>query len=184
MEEKTDFYVAGYCFASIEDAKQAQKEEKEASYFESKLRGKEVQNILAAYDNILDEKVFKTPVGWEYLKRLQDKIREMGMEEDYIRPIPMYISYVHDEGEQFNTRQRVQPIQKKEDGASKLRLSVFFNILLAIMVAVMFMIAVSSENPNILNYETTIINKYASWSQELTERENKVREKEAELFTD
>ncbi len=184
MEEKTDFYVAGYCFASIEDAKQAQKEEKEASYFESKLRGKEVQNILAAYDNILDEKVFKTPVGWEYLKRLQDKIREMGMEEDYIRPIPMYISYVHDEGEQFNTRQRVQPIQKKEDGAGKLRLSVFFNILLAIMVAVMFMIAVSSENPNILNYETTIINKYASWSQELTERENKVREKEAELFTD
>ena len=184
MEEKTDFYVAGYCFASIEDAKQAQKEEKEASYFESKLRGKEVQNILAAYDNILDEKVFKTPVGWEYFKRLQDKIREMGMEEDYIRPIPMYISYVHDEGEQFNTRQRVQPIQKKEDGAGKLRLSVFFNILLAIMVAVMFMIAVSSENPNILNYETTIINKYASWSQELTERENKVREKEAELFTD
>ncbi len=184
MEEKTDFYVAGYCFASIEDAKQAQKEEKEASYFESKLRGKEVQNILAAYDNILDEKVFKTPVGWEYLKRLQDKIREMGMEEDYIRPIPMYISYVHDEGEQFNTRQRVQPIQKKEDGAGKLRLSVFFNILLAIMVAVMFVIAVSSENPNILNYETTIINKYASWSQELTERENKVREKEAELFTD
>ena len=149
MEEKTDFYVAGYCFASIEDAKQAQKEEKEASYFESKLRGKEVQNILAAYDNILDEKVFKTPVGWEYLKRLQDKIREMGMEEDYIRPIPMYISYVHDEGEQFNTRQRVQPIQKKEDGAGKLRLSVFFNILLAIMVAVMFMIAVSSETPRI-----------------------------------
>ncbi len=40
MEEKTDFYVAGYRFGSIEDAKQAQKEEKEASYFESKLRGK------------------------------------------------------------------------------------------------------------------------------------------------
>ncbi len=48
----------------------------------------------------------------------------------------------------------------------------------------MFMIAVNSDNPNILNYETTIINKYASWDQELTERENKIREKEAELFTD
>lgn len=184
MEEKTDFYVAGYRFGSIEDAKQAQKEEKEASYFESKLRGKEVQNILAAYDNILDEKVFKTPVGWEYLKSLQDKIREMGMEEDYIRPIPMYVSYVHDESEQIITRQRIQPVPKKEDGSGKLRLSIFFNILLVIMVAAMFMIAVNSDNPNILNYETTIINKYASWDQELTERENKIREKEAELFTD
>ncbi len=184
MEEKTDFYVAGYRFGSIEDAKQAQKEEKEASYFESKLRGKEVQNILAAYDNILDEKVFKTPVGWEYLKSLQDKIREMGMEEDYIRPIPMYVSYVHDESEQIPIRQRIQPVPKKEDGSGKLRLSIFFNILLVIMVAAMFMIAVNSDNPNILNYETTIINKYASWDQELTERENKIREKEAELFTD
>ena len=184
MEEKTDFYVAGYRFGSIEDAKQAQKEEKEASYFESKLRGKEVQNILAAYDNILDEKVFKTPVGWEYLKSLQDKIREMGMEEDYIRPIPMYVSYVHDESEQITTRQRIQPVPKKEDGSGKLRLSIFFNILLVIMVAAMFMIAVNSDNPNILKYETTIINKYASWDQELTERENKIREKEAELFTD
>lgn len=74
--------------------------------------------------------------------------------------------------------------QKKEDGSGKLRLSIFFNILLVIMVAAMFMIAVNSDNPNILNYETTIINKYASWDQELTERENKIREKEAELFTD
>lgn len=184
MEEKTDLYVDGYRFVSIEDAKQAQKEQKEASYFESKLRGKEVQNILAAYDNILDEKVFKTPVGWEYLKHLQDKIREMGMEEDYIRPIPMYTSYVHNESEQITVRQRVQTVQKREDDSRKLKLSIFLNILLVIMVAAMFMIAVSSENPNVLNYETTILNKYASWEQELTERENKVREKEAELFTD
>lgn len=184
MEEKTDFYVAGYCFGSIEDARQAQKEEKEASYFESKIRGKEVQNILAAYDNMLDEKLFKTPVGWEYLKHLQGKIRDMGMDEDYIRPIPMYISYVHDEKEQISARQRVQPTEKKEDNNRKLKISVFFNILLVIMVAAMFVIAVNSENPNILNYEKTILNKYASWEQELTEREYKVREKEAELFTD
>lgn len=184
MAEKTDFYVDGYCFGSIEDAKQAQKEEKEASYFESKIRGKEVQNILAVYDNVLDEKLFKTPVGWEYLKHMQDKIRDMGMDEDYIRPIPMYVSFVHGESEQNSVKQRVHPLKKKEDDSGKLKLSISFNILLVIMVVAMFIITVNSNHPNILNYEKTILNKYAGWEQELTERENKVREKEAELFTD
>lgn len=41
----------------------------------------------------------------------------------------------------------------------------------------MFMIAVNSDNPNILNYETTIINKYASWDQELTERKTRLGKK-------
>ena len=38
-----------------------------------------------------------------------------------------------------------------------------------------------SENPNILNYEQNLINKYAQWEQELSERESIIREKEREL---
>jgi hypothetical protein len=35
--------------------------------------------------------------------------------------------------------------------------------------------------PNIINYKTAIMNEYASWEQELSEREAKVREREKEL---
>ena len=45
----------------------------------------------------------------------------------------------------------------------------------------MFVITMKSDNPNILNYKKQILNEYASWEQELTERENRVREKEQEL---
>lgn len=45
----------------------------------------------------------------------------------------------------------------------------------------MFVITLQSDNPNILNYRQAITNEYASWEQELTERENKVREKEQKL---
>jgi len=45
----------------------------------------------------------------------------------------------------------------------------------------MFAVAYTSEHPNILNYERVIVDKYASWEQDLTEREDAIREKELQL---
>lgn len=61
-------------------------------------------------------------------------------------------------------------------------LSVILNILLGIAVIAMFMITLNSDNPNVLNYEKALTNRYAAWEQELTEREAKIREKEMELM--
>ena len=55
------------------------------------------------------------------------------------------------------------------------------NILLILLVIAMFVITLTGNNPTILNYEQKLQNKYAGWEQELTERENAVREKEREL---
>ena len=46
----------------------------------------------------------------------------------------------------------------------------------------MFLITLKSDNPNILNYKQVLTNQYASWEQNLTERENRIREKEQELL--
>lgn len=64
---------------------------------------------------------------------------------------------------------------------NKFQISVCLNILLAVLVAAMFMITLKSDNPNILNYKNAVINEYASWDQELREREKTVREKEKAL---
>ena len=55
------------------------------------------------------------------------------------------------------------------------------NIVLALLVGGMFYVAMTGNNPNILNYKNSIVNKYAAWEQELTEREQAVREREKEL---
>ena len=49
---------------------------------------------------------------------------------------------------------------------------------MVILVILLFAITLKSDNPNILNYEKALVNKYASWEQDLSERENKVREAE------
>ena len=74
----------------------------------------------------------------------------------------------------------MQPSRYSQLRAS-LRKSVILNILLILLVIAMFVITLTGNNPTILNYEQKLQNKYAGWEQELTERENAVREKEREL---
>ena len=54
-------------------------------------------------------------------------------------------------------------------------------MLLVIAIIAMLVITLSSDQPNILNYETALQNRYSTWEQELTERERAVREKEDSL---
>ena len=61
------------------------------------------------------------------------------------------------------------------------KLSVILNVLLAGAIIAMFYISYVSEQPNVINYERALTSKYASWEQELTEREQVIRETEREL---
>lgn len=185
LADKTDFSVEGYRFATTQDAEQALLEKKKAAYFESKLVNRNPQNMLSVYDKILDERVFLTPAGWEYLKRLQEELRLLGIEEEKIRPIPMYVTFVHhNNDEETAVRQRVKPEKKKDAAKSRFVISVLINVILAFMVAAMFVISLNGSNPNILNYKKNIENEYAAWEQELTEREQEIRLKEAQMEHD
>lgn len=182
--EKDEFIVGGYHFNSLTDARLAEEEIKKAEYFEERAAGRSTQNLLAVYDKILDEKIFKTPVGWEYLKKMQEELRLSGVPEENIRAIPMYSSFNYrtgDEIDAYSVKQRIKPAKPKKE-INKFQVSVIINILLLLLVLAMFLVALQSKNPNILNYKQAITNQYAEWEQELTEREKVIREKERELF--
>jgi hypothetical protein len=53
--------------------------------------------------------------------------------------------------------------------------------VLAVMVVGMFLITLTGKNENILNYKRVITNQYAQWEQDLSQREEAVRQKELEL---
>lgn len=183
MADRENLQLNGYCFGSYQDMEAAGEEYKKAEYFKEKTQDRNAQSLLAVYDKILDQRIFKTPVGWEYLRQLQEQLKKEGITQEQIRPIPMYINFSYKTGKELDnsfTRQRIRPAKKKM-GVNGLQISVCINILLAILVFAMFIITLQSDNANILNYRKVIVNEYAAWEQELTERENKVRAKEQEL---
>lgn len=181
--EKSEFVQDGYLFFSQKDAQLASLESRKVEYLESKMDYDKPESVLRIYEKAIAEKVFKTPVGLGYLKHLQSYLLECpDLAETNISAIP--ISETRENTLREQTRPARKRIKTEEDNEHKiawLPLSIIVNIALLVALAAMFSIAVNSKQPNIINYEKAILNKYADWEQELTEREQAVRDREREL---
>lgn len=171
--------VGGFVFQTTEDAALASQELKKTEYLRMHLSYDNPEKVKQIYEKAVTERTFKTPVGYGFLWELRKFLLENGIPEEKLEPIPLQISY------QLRKNSYTPVPKKKQEKASGksglMMYSVILNILLVMAVAAMFAIAVNGKSPNILNYEKAITNRYASWEQELTERENAVREKEREL---
>jgi len=176
MEDKS-LVVGGYRFSCAEDARLAKSEWNKVRFFDSRMKGTSSENMLNLYKMVLEDNTFRTPVGMDYLRRLRRELLENGIEEERIPEIPVTAVYQPKlrQTQIAPTKKRVE-MQQMSNERKVLRASVMLNIILVVMVIAMFVITLKSDNPNIINYEKALLNKYAAWEQELTEREEKVRE--------
>lgn len=186
------YVVEGYSFYTEKDAVLAENEGRKVEYLRERLDFEKPENILTVYNKAVSDRVFKSPVGHYFLKNLQDYLVEQeGIPNEEILPIPMFVSFDQElRGEVHPARERVKPTPVREQSGSADKraqwfpVSVILNIVLAVAIIAMFAITLNSDQPNILNYRENLQNQYASWEQELTEREAAVKAAERELNLD
>jgi len=179
-------YAEGFTFYTDKDAQLAELESKKVRYLESKMDYSKPETVLKIYEKAIHDRVFKTPVGFIYLKQMQDYLKQQeSISDEQIAPIPLYQTFGSEVRDGQNpARTRVQPTTKKEAKEKKtpgLAISVALNLILSAAIIAMFAITLNAEQPNVLNYEKVITNRYASWEEDLTRREQIIREKEREL---
>ena len=179
--EHTTYVQDGFIYYSEEDAKRSALEVKKIEYMETRMDYSKPEQIHKIYEKAIEEGVFQSMPGLCYLKRLQDYL--LSQEEiapESVSPIPS------GKGDRVASVPVRREKQKEESGEKTKKLSggfvvsIITNIALVIAVIIMFVIALDSNNPNILNYEEALQNKYADWEMKLMEREQAVREKERE----
>ena len=183
MKKEENLSVGGYLFYTEKDAQLARTELQKIEYLEARIDYSAPDTIRYIYEKAIHERIFKTPVGLGYLKQLRDfLLSQPGMEPSGIMDIPLYIAYDGELRERTEpARSRIAPSKKKDTEKMRFTISAFLNGLLILAVICMFYISYRSEQPNIVNYERALTDKYASWEQELTQREQMIREKEKEL---
>lgn len=175
--------VDGFKFYTEKDASLARIEKQKIEYMEARMDYSVPESIRYVYERAIQERLFKTPVGLQYLKQLQSYLlSQPQIAPESVPEIPLYIAFDGELRERTNpARTRVNPSKKKDKDKTKYTISVILNVLLVFAIVAMFYISISSEQPNIFNYERVLQDKYANWEQELTEREQGIREKELEL---
>ena len=186
MEEKDTrgMEAEGYLFVNATDAALAEKERKQIEYLEKKLDYQKPEQILVILQKLIEERTFKTPVGMMYLKRLQDYLKNhIAGDKERIPSIP--VDYICDKSG-LSTRVELKTVRaatkrREEIKKSNHKISIILNVILIIGMLVMFWMATQSETLNMINYKNALENRYAEWEQELTEREQAIREKEKSL---
>ena len=61
------FIVGGYEFLSENDAQKASMDLSKINLLEARVKASRPVDIKAVYEKSIENKIFKTPIGWEYL---------------------------------------------------------------------------------------------------------------------
>lgn len=185
-QQKKRIVVNGFVFVNEAEAKQAQKEAEGVRYIREKTDMDQPDMVLQIYNKIIQQRLFETAVGFSYLKELQEylQITPFIRKED-ILPIPVLHPLLEESYKQKYGKEKQPAEQQKKvvnaDYRKRYQVSLFFCGILAVCVIAMFAITATSDNATILNYETELINRYAEWEQELSEREAALIERESGL---
>lgn len=180
---KEELIVEGYRFSDLADADQARVELEKIELLEKRLDYHNEEMVISVYNRAVMNRTFKTPVGYQYLSGIRDRLLTTGAaKETDLQAIPIQASLSNpDVKRQTQSNSDSQGGQSKSKFSTPLGISVTLNVILVILVMAMFLITVYSDNPNIMNYRSRILNEYASWEQDLRAREREVRAREREL---
>lgn len=201
MEQLQETYEAGgFVFRTKKEAELAQREIEGTKYLRQKLDMENPNAVFSIYQNLIEQDLFETPVGYCFLKELRDYLLMIpAISNEEVLAIPIRYPQTEEEEkkqkkeqkkeEQRKERQREKEKaknkkeQKKEGKNYKGRCQFFMvtSLILLISVVSMMLLAATSDNVNILNYENKLIDKYSSWEQELEEREQAVKEQKQAL---
>lgn len=174
MEKKLTFQ--GHTFDDEKQLIAAKKEAEAIEYLRSKTDFGNMNNLMKLYNRILDRDMMETVVGIEFLKEVRDTLIGSGMfTEEQVRPVPLLPEVKKlKKRKEIQTRSRERTLlERSERQNTILKVVCFFLIVLVIG---MFVIVLNgTRSPLASKYEEQILNKYASWAQELQEKENFLR---------
>lgn len=190
--------VSGFAFDNPKIGEEALKEQEAVEYVSKQLNFDDTKSLLALYNQMVSRRMFHTQVGISYLKSIQDYLLRSDVDPATIEAIPISEEEILESNEKdvknkgndtaegkssasddLKAKQREKKLIAKNSRLTKLSVAfIVISVVLLLTVVGMFIIANTSDNPTVLNYEEVLQNKYASWEQDLERREEDLQRKE------
>lgn len=189
---KKDGYQLGiYEFSTKVEYQEAKKEQEAVELIMAKSDISDPQNALRLYNKMIARKLFRTHVGYDFLKELRKIITEGGLvPEERLYPLPVVPQKAEvvrkepakDEKSLEEAKKEAQHYKiLYEDLKSKKYSSVIIIIFLVVMLGAMVAITLLSDNTLITDYRNKIENEYSGWQEQLLQKERELDEREALL---
>ncbi len=195
--EKIPYEAVGFAFPDEKMMEKALKEAEGIRYVKNSADLTDPQVVFNVYRQMVNQRLFETPVGYSFLYELQENLwTNPAISNDTIPPIPVAaVSKEAPKAQRARAEQQSVPrvrtevktkiVHKTEvknvDYKIKFKACMSVCAVLLLIVIGMFAVTATSGNINIVNYENALIEKYEHWETQLNEREEKLREREANV---
>ena len=175
MEKK--FTFQGHTFDDEKQLIAAKKEAEAVEYLRSKTDFSNMNTLRKLYDRILDRDMMETVVGIDFLKEIRETLIGSGMfKDDQIRPVPLLPEVKKLKKRKENQkRSRERTVLERSERQNTILKTVCF-FLVVIVIAMFVIVLTGTRSPLAIKYEEQILNKYASWAEELQEKEEYLRD--------
>ena len=179
---KENWTINGYEFMSQQEYEKAKKEGESVLYIKAHTNMENKQQVLQIYNKAVEQKMFKTIIGYEFLHQLYAYIvKNKIIEPKYIKPIPVCEkiekSQLAEGVEEANKLAQQYRVLYENCKQEKRNLKIICFSLVILIFAMVFMVWTNYSTYD----EDAILDTYSSWEAQLQEREQAILEKEQAL---
>ncbi len=178
MDKK--FTFMGHTFEDEKQLLLAKKEAEAIEYLRAKTDFNNGEMLIRLYHRIIDNKMMETEIGVDFLVEIRKRIIEMGiMKEEQLKEIPeLKKRKAKKKAAEKKSRELLLIEKVKRQNAVLVVVCLFLSVL---VIGMFVILLTGKRSPLAIRYEEELVNKYASWAQELTQRENELNDRIAEL---
>lgn len=167
-----EYKFKGYTFYSEEEYNEAKKENETIEYIKARTDLGRTDTVIALYNRLIDRKVISTVIGLDFLKRLRGlALKDEMVQASKLRDLPDISASQKPRVKEKKALTKTQRLERENIG---LKIIV---IGLAVILIGMFLILLTGDlTPFKSIYEEQVMNEYAGWKQELTEKQKWIDE--------
>lgn len=171
---RREYKYRGHVFSTEKQLIEAKKEAEAIEYLRVKTDFNKPDVLIKLYNKLLDRNMMETEVGMDFLAELRQRILDSGMfKEEQVRPVPP----IKKATEKFSKKKKSkeeQLISKYRRQNALLKICCLFAVV--VIIGMFVILLTGRRSPLADKYEEEIQNKYGAWSDELTEREERLKE--------
>lgn len=178
MAQDKKYTYQGLALDSEAELKEVKKEAESIEYIRANADLSDVKVALKIYNRLIEKGTLTTKLGVSFLSELRENIKKSGVvAENSLKPLPTAQKFSEPKEPAARTRdQKLLELYKDRNRNQRI---VIFGLIAIIIV--MFAIRILSQDSPLAYREKSLVNKYAAWSDELTQKEEELRLWESDL---
>ena len=179
------FEFQGYSFDTAKEMNLAKQEAESIEYIKAKMELKNREKAKILYDNLVEKQSFVTPIGIQFMKELQQDLSLFSSKP--LAGVPVRLALENVKAGQGKLTQGFIADNKERNNQlqdyykNKLRNSSIMNLGFVLIIIAMFLVVLLGKNSPLKDSEQKLQDKYATWEEQLKEKELLLQEKEAQL---